>query len=53
MASDDNSNAKPADDATLPTNALKWAAIVVLAGLAIYGVQGKTSAEGELAALQG
>ena len=53
MASDDNSNAKPADDAALPTNALKWAAIVVLAGLAIYGVQGKTSAEGELAALQG
>ena len=53
MASDDNSNTKPANDAALSTNALKWAAIAVLAGLAIYGVQGKTSAENELAALQG
>jgi colicin import membrane protein len=54
MASDDNTNPKSSDNAGfLTANTLKWAAIVVLAGLAIWGIQGKTSAEGELAALQG
>ncbi|WP_045836177.1 hypothetical protein [Hyphomicrobium sp. 99] len=53
MSAQDNESGARADSATSSTSALKWAAIGILALLAIYGWHGKTSAEGELSALQG
>lgn len=51
MASTDDS-VKPTSDGHSPIGAIKWGVIAVLALLAIYGLQGKTSAEGQLSALR-
>jgi colicin import membrane protein len=53
MSAQDNDSGTRADSAASSTSALKWVAIAILALLAIYGWQGKTSAEGELSALEG
>lgn len=53
MSAQDNDSGTRADGAASSTSALKWVAIAILALLAIYGWQGKTSAEGELSALEG
>jgi colicin import membrane protein len=45
-------NVKPGSDSHSPIGAIKWGAIAVLAVLAIYGIQGKTSAEGQLSTLK-
>src|SRR5690349_8372667 len=53
MSAQDNDSGTRTDSAASSTSALKWVAIAILALLAIYGWQGKTSAEGELSALEG
>jgi colicin import membrane protein len=53
MSAQDNDSSTRVDSAASSTSALKWVVIAILALLAIYGWQGKTSAEGELTALQG
>jgi colicin import membrane protein len=53
MSAQDNDSGTRVDSAASSTSALKWVVIAILALLAIYGWQGKTSAEGELTALQG
>lgn len=53
MAAQDNDSGARADGAASSTSALKWAVIAILAFLALYGWHGKTSAEGELTAMQG
>src|SRR4029079_8271231 len=53
MAANSESGSKQASEAHSPIGAIKWGLIAVLALLAIYGLQGKTSAEGQLAALRG
>jgi colicin import membrane protein len=53
MSAQDNDSGTRTDGAASSTSALKWVAIAILGLLAIYGWQGKTSAEGELSALEG
>ncbi|RUP10962.1 hypothetical protein [Hyphomicrobium sp.] len=53
MSAQDNESGARADSATSSTSAIKWGVIAILALLAVYGWHGKTSAEGELSALQG
>ena len=53
MSAQDNDSGSRVDGAASSTSALKWVVIAILALLAIYGWQGKTSAEGELSALEG
>ncbi len=53
MSAQDNDSGTRTDSAASSTSALKWVAIAILGLLAIYGWQGKTSAEGELSALEG
>lgn len=53
MAAQDNDSGARADAAASSTSALKWAVIAILTFLALYGWHGKTSAEGELTAMQG
>ncbi|SFV39016.1 hypothetical protein [Hyphomicrobium facile] len=53
MAAQDNDSGARADSAASSTSALKWAVIAILTLLALYGWHGKTSAEGELTAMQG
>src|SRR6185437_6964131 len=52
MASDSDSGSKHASDAQSPMGAIKWGIIALLAVLAIYAFQGKTSAEGQLTSLK-
>jgi colicin import membrane protein len=53
MTAQDNDSGARTDGAASSTSALKWIAIAILALVAIYGWQQKTSAEGELTALRG
>lgn len=53
MSAQDNDGGARTDGATASTSALKWVVIAILALIAIYGWQQKTSAEGELTALKG
>lgn len=54
MSAQDNESSARGDGATSSrTSAFKWAAIAILGLVALYGWHGKTSVEGELAALQG
>ena len=53
MSAQDNESGARADSATSSTSAIKWGVIAILALLSVYGWHGKTSAEGELSALQG
>jgi colicin import membrane protein len=53
MSAQDNDSGARSDGAASSTSAVKWIVIAVLALLAIYGWQQKTSAEGELTALRG
>ena len=53
MSAQDNDSGTRTDSAASSTSALKWVVIAILALVAIYGWQQKTSAEGELAALKG
>ena len=53
MSAQDNESGAHADSATSSASAIKWGVIAILALLAVYGWHGKTSAEGELSALQG
>jgi colicin import membrane protein len=53
MTAQDNDSGARTDGAASSTSALKWIVIAILALVAIYGWQQKTSAEGELTALRG
>ncbi|HML30844.1 MAG TPA: hypothetical protein PKE16_18790 [Hyphomicrobium sp.] len=53
MSAQDNDSGAPPASATSSTSALKWVVIAILALVAIYGWQQKTSAEAELTALRG
>ncbi|HET6388173.1 hypothetical protein [Hyphomicrobium sp.] len=54
MSAQENESGARGDGApSSSASAFKWAAIAILALLALYGWYGKTSAEGELSALQG
>ncbi len=53
MSAQDNDGGARTDGAAASTSALKWVVIAILALIAIYGWQQKTSAEGELTALRG
>jgi colicin import membrane protein len=53
MSAQDNDSGARAEGAASSTSALKWVVIAILALVAIYGWQQKTSADAELAALRG
>jgi colicin import membrane protein len=53
MSAQDNDSGARVESAASSTSVLKWVVIAILALLAIYGWQQKTSAEGELTALRG
>ncbi|MFT3730871.1 MAG: hypothetical protein QM780_05495 [Hyphomicrobium sp.] len=53
MSAQDNDSGARTSSAASSTSALKWVAIAILALLAMYGWQQKSSAEGELTALRG
>ncbi len=53
MSAQDNDSGARVESAASSTSALKWAVIAILALVAIYGWQQKTSAEGELTAMRG
>jgi colicin import membrane protein len=53
MTAQDNDSSAHSGGAVSSTSALKWVVIAILALVAIYGWQQKTSAEGELTALKG
>ncbi len=52
-AQDNDSGARTESAASSSTSALKWIVIAILALVAIYGWQQKTSADGELTAMRG
>ncbi|MBS0251362.1 MAG: hypothetical protein JSR78_09905 [Proteobacteria bacterium] len=53
MSAQDNDSGTRAEGAASSTSALKWVVIAILALVAIYGWQQKTSAEAQVSALQG
>ncbi|MET0639566.1 MAG: hypothetical protein ABWZ19_06085 [Hyphomicrobium sp.] len=53
MSVQDNDSGARGDSAVSSTSALKWIAIAILAIVAIYGWQQKSSADGELSAMRG
>jgi colicin import membrane protein len=53
MSAQENDSGARVESAASSTSALKWIVIAILALVAIYGWQQKTSAEGELTAMRG
>ncbi len=53
MSAQDNDSGARVESAASSTSALKWVVIAILALVAMYGWQQKTSAEGELTAMRG
>lgn len=53
MATTKDTSARPAADVTSPGNLLKWIAIALLAGAAVYAYQGKTASDRRLTEIEG